>query len=61
MKLLFSIRADYHQYITDCMEVSEVPVSFRIWFEMVYYHDRRDDIIKEVYGDLSNGVILCHN
>lgn len=54
MKQLLSLRVDYHQYVIDCMEVCEVPVSFRLWFETAYYHDRRDDIIREVYGNLAN-------
>lgn len=55
MKLLFSIRAYYHQYVADCMEVCEIPVSFKIWFETAYYHEHRDDVIREVFGDSLNG------
>lgn len=61
MKRLLSIRPEYQQYVNDCLEVGEVPVSFRVWFESAYYYDLQDDIIRQVYGDITGGEALCLN
>jgi hypothetical protein len=62
MKRLLSVRPEYQQYVNDCLEACEVPVSFREWFQSAYYYDLQDQLpTGEQYQDWNDWKVLCLN
>lgn len=62
MKRLLSIRPEYQQYVNDCLEVMEVPVSFKKWYQASYYPDLQDQLpTGEKYQEWNDWKVLCMN
>ena len=44
MKQILATRSEYQYYVNDCLEVMEVPVSFKKWYQASYYPDLQDQL-----------------